>query len=666
MKTVRNICMRNCYDTCALLAQVENDRLIKVSGDFRQSYTLGTLCGKGYSYVDYVYHPNRVLYPLRQTRRGSGNWQRISWDEALEEIAGQILKLYRKSGSFLPLAFHGGTGNKGVLAQAMFYMLSSLGPLTRIEGLGSEGDIRDAQLMDFGGRIAADPELLEKADLVILWGVNPASTAIHQARILQKLRRQGSKVVLIDVYHSGTARMADDYIRVRPGGDGALALAVLRDLICKNRVDYRYIIQETEGWEALRDWLLECDPGELSAACGVTQARISSLANQICTSKAAAFWIGNGLLRYENSVQNIRGIHALAAAGGILSQTGAGFYAPYDWHDSLAGIWGVKNLNLNRKAYLQSPLSGLNTLDPALKMLWITQGNPLVQGPDLQELALWLDKLDLIVTTDHFLTTTADWSDIVLPAATIFETEDIAAGKWHQWIGFNEQAIQPRGEVRSELEIAQALTRVLNDLQPGICPFPAERTAEEWLKLAFGQVRENIGITDFEQLKDGPQKLMGLPKSVGDDQILKYRFQVPEAAELGYPEIPSLLSARPAPIGYPCRLISVHRMDQLNSQLDNLEWISEGQMAAYVLISEELARRKGINSGSDVMIYNELGEIILKAKVCRGLPADLLIVSARKDLNGRAVNTLSGTRTPENPLKSNIAYHDTFVNIVAT
>lgn len=671
MQITRQVCTRNCYDTCSFLAYVEDGRLVKVSGNPWQTYTVGTLCCKGYNYVKYVYHPDRILHPLRQTPRGSGNWERITWDEALGDISKHILDIYKESGSFLPVAYQGGTGNTGVLAQSMLHMFSSLGPITRIESYHAGAVGQDAQILDFGRCILKDPEEMKDADLIILWGVNPASTAIHQMRILQRARRQGSKVILIDVFPSRTANWVDESMLVHPGGDGALALAVLRDLIYKNSIDYHFVTQESEGWEDFQDWLLKTDPQKLAGISGVSSVEIAALADKIRCSSSVAFWLGKGLQRYGNSGQNIRGIHALAAAGGLMGDNGGGVYAPIELKSLFTGMWEDRGERDNRKVshYSFSECGDTFPLNPVLRMLWITQCNPLAQGTDFHGLRKTLNKIDLIVTTDHFLTETAKNSDIFLPATTLFETEDIVVGSWNKWLGLNEQAIAPLGEAKSELEIAQDLTRVLNQNLPGICSFPADRSRKEWLDLSIvSSISEILKINGSEDLKSGPRKISVSSLMSNQKGKYKYRFTAPEAVEQGCPEIPSLVAPMSPPIGYPFRLISIHKVDAFNSQLGNMSWLVEGQERADIFLGEQLARMKEINSGDRVTVYNRYGEVALKAKVCRGFPDPILIIAARVDVNGKSINTLiSAQQTDLGKISRNfsdIAYHDTYVNIV--
>jgi anaerobic selenocysteine-containing dehydrogenase len=651
------------------LAYTENGRLIRVSGDPKQYYTAGTLCSKGYSYISYVYHPDRIRYPIRQIPRGSGNWQRIGWDVALQEISQKILEIYYKNGNLFPLAFMDGKANTGILARTIQYMLSSVGPITELISPGSGNPGLDAEVLDFGQYCSRDPEEMKKTDLIVLWGINPAVTAIHQMRFLQQVRKRGTTIILIDVFPSATARYVDDIILVNPGGDGALALAVIRELLYKNSVDYHYILQETEGWEDLKDWLLVADPEKLHHTAGVSANKIEFLAEKIRTHAAVSFWLGKGLQKYKNSEQNLQAIHALAAAGGIQGNTGGGIFFRQAVDDFSSKIWDMMHLKENGK--LNSKLFPAKIVNhkPELQMLWVTQSNPLVQGVNLQTLQKLMDGLELVVTTDCFLTPTALNSDIVLPGTTPFEAEDIVAGSWHRWVGYNEQAIRPLGEARSELDIARALTQVLNANEDGVCLFPAERNLPEWLQLAMpAKICALMGIENYEQLKNGPRKLPSNEIDALSSEKARFRFKVPEGVAQEYQETLKLVRQELPPPAYPYRLICIRQADRLNSQYGNLSWIMEGQNSHEILVGAELAGAKGIATGNKVTLYNSYGEVVFIAKVCKELLKPVLMCSARQDLNGRSINCLVSDLNvnSDNDSKqaSNAFFHETFVNIV--
>ncbi|KJR47254.1 Anaerobic dimethyl sulfoxide reductase chain A [Desulfosporosinus sp. I2] len=280
-------------------------------------------------------------------------------------------------------------------------------------------------------------------------------------------------------------------------------------------------------------------------------------------------------------------------------------------------------------------------------------------------------EMELTITVDHFLTSTAEVSDIVLPATTCFESPDIVAGYWHNKIGLNQQAIEPVGECRSELEIAQSLSRMLNHLEPGMCSFPEERKPEEWFQSFTPWLKNNVGISNYRELLNGALPLLPPVQEEGEDCHLntltgKYKFLTLEALKQGCPEIPILINPLQPPLAYPYRFLVLHRAEHLNTQFSNLDWLQENNLIE-VWLNPSVAQRLGIEEGDTVIIYNELGEIQMHSKINQDIPGDILITYSWQDLLKKPVNIL--TKVQETDLGQKltgfpgVAYHDTFVNL---
>lgn len=675
MRITKHTCPRDCYDTCGMLAHVdERGRLIKVTGDPDHDYTKGKLCCKGYAYTDYVYNPRRITSPMIQSPRFSGNWQRISWADALEMIARKIVELKHHYGSFLSIGLLKGPGNYGVLAEAAEGLFSSLGSITLAAGSLCLSAGWDAQLLDFGGTKNRDPSEMAKAKLLILWGVNPAATAIHQMPFIQKVRENGGKVVLIDIVPTAMVNQVDEFIQVRPGGDGALALAILRQLMLKDQLDYDFIKERSIGWEPFHQWLLQVNCVELSTISGVGEETILALAELVAGGKPVAFWPGSGMQRYANGGQNMRAIDALAAASGNFDLPGGGiFFQNLDF-------WGLNHRifwsGLDDQSS-QNRLVGLNALarnlaacqNPPVKLLWITASNFLARGTDINKMREQMADMELTVTVDHFMTATAESCDLFLPATTCFESWDLVIGYWHSLIGINQQAINPVGECRSELEIARSLSKVLNTLQPGISPFHENGTDEEWLERFSPWLTQNVGIESYRDLLGGVRPMSQARLDKEKTSVLsteKFQFQSTGAMAQGCPEIPILVAPIPPPTAYPYRFLVLHRAENLNTQFSYLDWINDKEQRE-ILLSSEIAKCKGIKEGEAVIVYNEQGEIHMNVKIKYGVPNDTIIAYNWRDLYGKPVNIL--TKVQETDLGqaltgfSGVAYHDTFVNL---
>lgn len=679
MQITKHICPRDCYDACGMIAHVdEYGRLVKVSGDPDHDYTQGKLCCKGYSYTQYVYHPQRLMFPMIQEPRFSGNWKRISWDDALEIIARKMIELKQRYGSLLPMALLSGPGNHGVFSKSIEFLLRSTSPFTLATGNLCISAGWDAQLLDFGGVRYKNPAEMLNTKLLLLWGVNPAATAIHQMATIQKLRAHGGRVILIDILPTATSLHCDEFIRVRPGGDGALALAILRQMIIQNSVDYSFIKDHSVGWEAFSSWLLQVDPEELYKVSGVDEHKVEMIAEQIAMLKPVSFWPGSGLQRYSNGGQNMRAIDALVAASGNIHLKDGGLY-----------FQSIDFFQLNHQIYssafktkLAEPRKvGLNALakelgacqNPPVKVLWFTSSNYLARGTDVLSMRQQISQSELTITTDHFLTPTAEASDLVLPAVTCFEAPDLVAGYWHNKIGINQQAIQPVGECRSELAIAQSLSRMLNKLEPGMGSFPEERTPEEWFQGFSSWLKANVGTSEYRELLNGALPMLP-PAQEGSEELSistlsgKYKFLTLEALKQGCPEIPMLINPLEPPAAYPYRFLVLHRAEHLNTQFSTIDWL-QADNSIEVLLNPLVAERLGIKEGAAVIIYNELGEIQMYAKLDKDISSDILVTYSWQDLFKKPVNIL--TKVQETDLGRSltgfpgVAYHDTFVNLSA-
>lgn len=697
VRVTKHVCPKDCYDTCSMLAYVDDrGHLVKVAGDPDNEYTQGKLCCKGYAYPHYVYHPKRLTYPMLQWPRFSGNWKRISWEDALERIAKKIIEIKKEYGSYLPIGLLKGPGNYGVLAEATEGVFSSLGPITKASGSLCLSAGWDAQLLDFGGVHSNNPKEMSKAKLLLLWGVNPAATAIHQMPEIQNLRKAGGKVILIDIIPTATSNHVDKFIQVRPGGDGALALGLIRELVLKNRIDHTFLKEKTVGWESFRSWLLQSDSDELASVSGVTGEDLGELVQLIMYCKPLAIWPGSGLQRYANGGQNMRAIHALAAVCGSFESEGSGvFWQSIDFYGLNQKIFksgmqliegnDSRSERLEGKMGDQKPLCsqnrliGLNALaqnlrgcqDPPVKMMWITSSNYLARGTDVIAMRKQMMEMDMVVTVDHFLTETAQASDIVLPATTCFEGWDVVASYWHNRMGVSQQAILPVGESRSELTIAQSLSRALNVLEPGVCSFPMEGSEENWLSERITPwLKKNLGIENYLDLLKGEHFWSVSDQDEGKTFSTpsgKFQFIAPEAMEQGCPELPILIYPKEPPITYPFRFLVLHRAENLNSQFSNLEWM-DSEASSEVWLSPTVAKIKGIENGDIVVLYNELGEVHFRAKIKPRIPEEVLICYTWQDLRGKPVNNL--TKVQETDLGQaltgfpGVAYHDTFVNLV--
>ncbi|OIQ54278.1 molybdopterin-dependent oxidoreductase [Neomoorella thermoacetica] len=671
-KFYRHICPRNCYSTCGLISMVEGGKIKELAGDPAHGYSRGHLCRFGYSYLDIFHHPARVLYPLRQEPRGSGNWRRIGWDEAMTLIAGKMLELKGRWGSFLPVFFYSNSGNIGLLHQAWNWLARSLGEVTVASGSLCWSAGLDAMVYGYGAHNHPDPAAMARAGYLLLWGANPAWTAVHQMEYIYEARERGARLVVIDPIFTATAARADFYVQIKPGSDGALALGLAHQLWQKGLVDNYYLENYVRGWPEWREYLAGLDPRELVAATGVPLELMARLAEEYAAGNPAAIWIGIGLQRHINGGQNIRAINALAAMTGNLGREGGGvYYASPVASELFTTSWPewMRPAGSERQIPVYDLARGLEEADsPPVKMALLANANPLAQNATTQELQRALANLDLVVLSGQFLTETARAADVFLPVTTFLESWDVVPSYWHRWIGINEPAVSPGGECRSDIQVVSDLARVLNQISPGCCPFPSGWTEEEWLEQVFNpEVYRLLGINHYRDLLDGPRelKLPANPWAGGRFATPSGRYEIysDRAAAAGLPSLPVYQPAAAGTEAYPYRLLTPHTSVGLNSQFYNLGDVPE----PLALVNPRLAREQGLHSGSQARLYNEWGEIIIPVVISELVPPQTILCHQRPLPGGQVINDLTpplatdmGTITSSGP---GLAYYDTFVNI---
>lgn len=700
-QTFRNACPRNCYDTCSIVSYVKDGVLQFIEGAPESTFTNGGLCVKGYAYPRRVYSPDRIKYPMRQVGRGSGNWERISWDEALNTIADKILEIKELDGSLLGMALTKYSGNFGITHYGVEGMMSSLGYTTRFVGTPCWPAGIDAQNYDMGNMWCNDPEDMVNSKYIIIWGANPAYCSVHSMKFITEAQRRGAKVVVIDPVFTQTAAKADEYWEVKTSGDGALAMGMARYLLDNNLVDRDWISNNSVGFAEYEAYIKENVTLEWAAEeSGIPVEVFTAVAHEFATADPATIWIGYGMQRHVNGGNNVRAIDALVAMTGNVGKVGGGARYGHLY------TWGF-----NYHAMVQSPPEGsvgfvgetgpmgefaseaetteasysdravninkigqviLDTNDPPIRMLWAANKNVLSQDFDRNKIEKAFEKLEMVVVVDQFFTQTAELADIVLPTTTLFEDWTVNASYWHYWLSINEQAIQPMFEAKSDIEIASALSSVLNSKQPGSCTFPENIDPKEWMEKEFNAgIYELFGIDSWEDLKDGPRKALSGTTAWNDGAFstpsTKYEFRSELAAEHGHFDVPKFLPGRDAYAPY--RLLTPHDKYSIHSQFQNVDWMGDVNPEPYLYINPQLAKEKGLADYDTVRIFNQVGEMQIKVKLTKNVPADALLMyenwyGKKNDYN---VNILvDDTSSDMGAYKTGspgVALHDQFADI---
>ncbi|WP_156324352.1 molybdopterin-dependent oxidoreductase [Bacillus sp. FJAT-27251] len=682
--TFYNACPRNCYDTCSIVTTVKDGRITFVTGNENNAYTKGRLCVKGNTYPRVVYSPDRIKYPMRQKGRGTGNWERISWDEAYSIIAEKILEIKKEYGSTLPICLNKYSGNFNILNYASEGMLSSIGYTTRAQGTPCDPAGSDAQAFDMGVAYNNDPEQFMDANYIILWGANPAWTSAHSMYFIEQAKEKGAKLVVIDPLITQTASKADEYIQIDSSTDGALALGMARYIIDHGLYDKNWVKENSVGFNEFVSYLKNNITVKWAAEkTGVPQEVIERIAREYATAKPANIWIGFGMQRHVNGGAMVRAIDALAAITGNIGKRGGGV-------NYIGGeTWGV-----NYHAMSFGPPEGtvgdgdryvnmnnfgaqvLDANDPPIKMMWIACRNPIAQDPEPNVVKKAFDKMDLVVTCDLYMNQTVEYSDIVLPVTTPFETVGLNVSYWHYWLNVNEQAIKPLYESKSDLEIAMGLSKKLNELEPGSCTFPVSGDLVDWAEKEFNDsFRELFGVSGWEDLrqKGGTAKASEkITVAWGDLEFRtpsgKYEFFSKKAVEYGHHPLPVYVEKYQHPENYPIRCITPHWKLGIHSQFQHIDWLGNISEHPFLELHPDLARKKSIQANDMVKIKNELGYMTLPAKITKMVPPDTVVMYEGwwKDVNYTENFTVAALQEDMGEYKKGqrgIAFHDNFVDI---
>ena len=688
-KKVYSCCPRNCYDTCSIISTVEDGVLKFVTGNPENTYTNGRLCVKGYTYPRRVYSPDRVKYPMKQSAKGSGQWERISWDDAYTMIAEKVLEIKKEYGNTLGVCLNKYSGNFNVLAYGIEGMLSSFGHTTRVQGTPCWPAGIDSQSFDMGAILNSDPEMFAKSRLIIVWGANPAWCSVHSMHILQKAKENGCKLIFIDPVMTASSSKADKFIGIKTSTDGALALGMCKYVIDNNLQDTKWMEENSIGYQEFIDYVKQNITIEwASEKTGVPVNEIEQLAREYAETKPAAIWIGYGMQRHANGGASVRSIDALAALCGNVGRLGAGAnYAQLDswgfnYNAMLEGgvnkdnVDADRNININNfGAELLDLNKNADATNPPVKLLWVACRNPMSQDPEAGVVEKAFKSVDMVVTVDQFFNKSVGMSDLVLPACTIFETWGLHASYWHYWMNVNMQAIEPMYESKCDVEIAMGLSEKMNSIQPGSCTFPTGRTMEEWCSKEMSETfMKNFGFKDWTDIfEKGTVKVKGYDNAWGDGKFRtpsgKYEFYSEAAASTGN----HLLPVYREPVKnndeiYNIRALTPHWKLGLHSQFQNLDWMEDLNGEPFVEMHPLLAASKGITQGDAVKVESEIGYIVLKAKLTENVPQNEAVIYEMWHKDNpfnvnyivKAIPADMGTYATGKP---GVSFHDTFVNI---
>lgn len=704
-KVVRGACPQDCPDTCAFLYHVQEGRLVEVTGDPEHPMTQGRLCVKLKDFAEHHYHPERVLYPMKRVGpKGSGHFERISWDDALAEIKKNWDRIIAEHGAqaIMPHCYlgHQGTLNGLTSGDAFFNRLGATVP----EKTYCESGSSTAWHMVVGPTGGLDVESLSHAKYVIVWGMNMVSTNQHAWPFITEARKNGAKVVVIDPAANRTAKQSDWHVRIRPGTDGALALAMMNVIIEEGLVDDDYVAKYTVGFDELKARAAEYTPERASEITSVPAEDIRTLAREYATRQPSAIRQGVALERSRGGTDAIRLVTSLPALVGAWRYVGGGavempiWEFPFNFHEICRPDWIRPGTRVVNELDLGIALTGELELDPPIKSLFVHNSNPASQALQQEKLMEGLQRDDLFtVVSELFITDTAKFADIILPATMQAEQYDLMVTWGHLYMMLNQPAIDPPGECIPNVELFRRLAKTM-----GFDDEYWNRTDDEMLEAFYdwdapqlqgitldklkevGWMRLNVGDAD----KRAPHAEGNFPTPSGKCEFKSSLakdgdFVVPvwrnmyEDKQPGTPVDPvpdylppyeSVVSNPELAARYPLDFVSHKSHSFLNSQYANEAVHQRRQGELTILIHPDDAAARGITSGTPVRVFNDRGSFEGVASVTPDIMRGVLTAGLGfwpgATRSGTAVNAVTAAGHHSN-LGQAGAYGDSLVDVVA-
>jgi anaerobic selenocysteine-containing dehydrogenase len=702
-KTVHAVCTHDCPDSCGVLVTVDTltGRATKVQGDPAHPVTRGFLCGKVARYLDRVYSPERLLYPMRRKAgvpkgslpkgREAETFEKISWDEALEFVARKLKATAEEFGSesVLPYSYAGTIGQLGYgsMDRRFFYRLgASQLDRTICASAGGEG-LKQV----YGVRLGTAPQDFAQAGLIIAWGANIHGNNIHLWPFIEEARRKGARLVVIDPYRTRTAALADEHLAIRPGTDGLLALAMMHVLFRDDYDDAMYMRECTEGAEALRAHALreEHSPRRAAEITGIAAERIEWLAKAYGQAGkdgrgAAAIRLNYGIQRSQNGGTAVRAVAMLPLITGSWKQRGGGLLL------SVSGAFPFNSAKLQMPELMRTSALGraarvvnmselglaLTELgsdakdDPKVKALFVYNCNAATVAPDSERVLAGLRREDLFtVVHEQFFTDTTDYADVVLPATTFLEHKDVMGAYGHFFAQISQPAIAPLGEARSNVWLFGELGKRL---------FPGETAFKDGEEELIAQALESehpffAGVTKERLEAEGHVALAFPMDERGESLPFSSREWFKTAsgrAELT--PVPVWVAPRESRSGvdgggeFPLEFLPRKADNFMNSTFANLPGhrLMERKTAGLLEMHGTDAAERGVATGDSVSVWNGRGRITLTASVGETVPAG--VVAARLDWqklsqDGANVNALTSERLTD--IGGGATFYSTLVEV---
>jgi anaerobic selenocysteine-containing dehydrogenase len=670
-------CPHDCPSTCALAVERIDARTIgRVRGAADNSYTLGVCCAKVARYAERVHHPDRLKTPLRRTgAKGAKEFQPIGWDDALDEVAEAFVKATATHGAEAVWPFFY-AGTMGLVQR------DGINRLRHVMGYSGQHSTFCTTLVDAGWQAAAgkligpDPREMADSDLIVVWGGNPASTQVNVMTHVQKARKgRGAKLVVVDPYRTRTAKVADMHLALRPGTDGALACAVMHVLFRDGHADRDYMAKYSDGADRLEQHLSTRDPEWAAAITGLEAQQIEDFAALYGRTERSYIRMGYGFSRSRNGAVNTHAVTCLPTVTGAWQHLGGGaFYSNrsiYHWDKTL--IEGLDARDRKVRMLDQSRIGPILTGDkdalrggPPVMAMIVQSTNPAVVAPESTLVNRGLARDDLFVCVhEQFMTPTAALADIVLPATTFLEHDDIYQGGGHQHIILGPKIIEPNGESRANHAVICGLAKRLGAEHPGFEMTELEIIDALLQKSGWGTL-DALAEKRWIDCQPGFDEAHFVNGFGFDDG--RFRFAPDWAAQGPYHEgLPTLPDhaalIEEADDEHPFRMVTAPAHNFLNTSFNETPTSIDKEGRPTVKIHPTDATRLGFADGARVRIGNRRGDVVVHAEPFDGLQPGVVVVEGIWPPDafeeGRGINTLVGA--DPGPPNGGGAFHDTAV-----
>lgn len=659
----RSVCPYDCPDACGLLVETVDGKAVRVMGDMDHPQTKGTLCPKMNHYEQTVHSPKRLKKPLLRTGpKGAGEFKEISWDEAICYIKERWQKIIAEYGAqaILPYSY---AGTMGVvqrnIGEAFFHRLGA-SRLARTICSSAKGYGWSTVM---GSSLAPHPQEVAASDLIILWGTNVVATNIHLLHYIREAKKKGAVVWLIETYQSPAAQIADEVIIVRPGSDGALALGLMNVLAQNDLVDTDFVAEFVQGFEELKQEILpEYSPEVVSAITGVNASKIEEIAKFYGKARAPFIVMGSGMSRYGNGAMTVRAITCLPAVVGAWSKTGGGILS------SIGTASAFDMQKITREDLMEEPtrIVNMNQLgyalqdldNPPIMSMYVYHSNPAIVTPDQNSVLKGLMREDLFtIVHERFMTDTARYADLVLPATSSLEHSDIYRSYGHYCIQRAYPVISIIGEAKSNWDVFRLLADAFNFEEDFF-----RQTADEIIQQLLDEPKQWLAGIDMKKLQEGMAVELRLPPDY------KITYKTPS----GKIEIYNPREKEPLPIynkshgdNAPFWFMNAPGLYSLNSSFNERSDLLAKRKAMYLMMNPEDADIKGLQENQEVIAFNERGEVTFILQITPKVPGGVVVTEGIfwiKDTPGQSsVNALTSQRLTDQAAAS--TFYDTKVDI---